>query len=136
MVLMSMTHPLWAQPLDQEIEPIPGVLYVAFSGLPAFGQTGLSLGEISSAFPEVDHLAAKRSLPMEVLRLQSIYRVSYSDPIPPRKAAARVGRVPGVMYAEPIYPPLIDELPMPDDPLFAPGGNEASYQNRLKLVEA
>ena len=107
-----------------------------FSGLPSFGQAGLSVTEVGEAFPDVGHLAAKRSLPIEALRLQSIYRVTYSDPISPEQAAARVERLPGVVYAEPIFPAQIDALPIPDDPLFAPNGTVEPYMDRLNMEEA
>ena len=126
---------MWSQS-KADFQPIPGVLYVEFSGLPSFGQAGLSVTEVSEAFPDVGHLAAKRSLPIEALRLQSIYRVTYSDPISPEQAAARVERLPGVVYAEPIFPAQIDALPIPDDPLFAPNGTVEPYMDRLNMEEA
>ena len=133
--LLVLVHPLWAQRLD-EVEPLPGVLYVQFTGLPAFGNTGLSIDEVSSAFPILEHMAAKRALPPEALLLQSIYRITYTDSISPEEAARLVSRLPGVVYAEPFYPAQIQGFPVPNDPMFAPGGLIESYMQRLEIVEA
>ena len=88
------------------------------------------------AFPTVEFIAAKRSVVPEVLRLQNIYRVSFSDEISPEAFASRIARLPGVVYAESIYPAQLDGLPFPEDPHFSEDDTPLPYLDRLKLADA
>ena len=115
---------------------VPGVLYVEFTGLPTFDQVNLSVTGVASAFPVVHHLATKRTLPPEVTRLQNIYRITYSAPVHPEEAVEQVAQLPGVVYAEPLYPAEPQTLPEPNDPLFSTSGLIEPYLNRLQLVDA
>ena len=133
--LPAVTPSLWAQS-DEVVEPLPGVIYVEFTGAPNFGQTGLSISGVASAFPTVERIVATRSVAPEVLRLQNIHRITFSDDLSPVKAALNISQLPGVVYAEPIYPVQIDDFPVPNDPYFSENGSTRDYLARLRVAEA
>ena len=133
--LPAVTPSLWAQS-DEVVEPLPGVIYVEFTGAPNFGQTGLSISGVASAFPAVERIVATRSVAPEVLRLQNIHRITFSDDLSPVKAALNISQLPGVVYAEPIYPVQIDDFPVPNDPYFSENGSTRDYLARLRVAEA
>ena len=58
---------------------------------------------IEKAFPSIDVVAARRSLPPSMLALREVYVVHYGAIALPQSVAADFARMPMVEYAEPVY---------------------------------
>ena len=129
------------QQQSQDDEVVPGLLYVRFadenlrvsankSGIAAFDEKAIryNVSAIEKAFPSLDVMATHRTLKPSTQALRSIYVVHYGTMDSPRNVAADLARVPGVLFAEPIFSyQLYGGVPttpekskvMPNDPEFS-----------------
>ena len=133
------------QQQSQDDVVIPGLLYVRFadenlrvsankSGNAAFDSKAVryNVSAIEKAFPSLDVIATHRALKPSTQALRSIYVVHYGTMDSPRTVADDLARVPGVLFAEPVFKhqiygrvPTTKEPSMvkPNDPDFSRQGN-------------
>ena len=133
---------------------LPGHLYVQFDaeitspaagsfGIEAFDRQAAKFGvsSIKKAFPSLELIAQHRTLSAEAEALRSVYVVRYASPHQPERVAKRLGGMPGVRYAEPVYMHQVvggaDDHPnplsvTPNDPMFA----DQTHLGRMRLPEA
>ena len=131
-----------------------GLLYVRFadenlrvtsnkSGIAAFDEkaTRYNVTAIKKAFPSLEVIAKHRSLKPSTHALRSIYIVHYGSMDSPRAVAADFARVPGVLFAEPVFKhQIFGDVPTatenskatPNDPEFT---NQTNLTH-LKLDQA